>query len=169
MLNKINTKKKLLLFPTLFVIIVVLVGIIYSHWSNISNTRSEATTKTDVFVQDVLKGRISVYQFLRAPNDKTAQKVRDDFSLLNSKVESFKQGLSLEKNRVICDEIISNSKKYIEYFDAFAVKRIQDFNNGIKDETPELKAIISNMVKVGLTLDEINASAIELKNDSNDF
>ncbi len=172
-LDKINTKKKLLLFPALFVIIVVLSGIIYSHWSNISNARSEAATKTDVFVQDVLKGRISVYQFLRAPSDKAAQKVRDDFSLLNSKVESFKKGLSLEKNRAICDDILLNSKKYIEYFDAFAVKRIEDFNNGIKDETPELKAIISNMVNVGNKLeeklDEINASAIELKNESNSF
>ena len=97
-LDKINTKKKLLLFPTLFIIIVVLSGIIYSHWNNISNARSEAATKTDIFIQDVLKGRISVYQFLRSPNEQTAQKVRDDFTLLNKEVIEFKSKLSVEKN-----------------------------------------------------------------------
>ena len=41
---------------------------IYSHWSGISNARIEAAGKT-AFTQQVLKGRISVYQFLRSPFD----------------------------------------------------------------------------------------------------
>jgi methyl-accepting chemotaxis protein len=173
MLSKIDTKKKLLLFPLMFIIIVILSGWVYSHWSNISNARIEAASKTDVFTQQVLKGRISVYQFLRSPNEQTAQKVRDDFSLLNKEVLDFKNKLSLEKNKILSDEIVSNSKKYIEHFDAFANQRIVDFKNGSKEESPEIKAIISQMVQVGLVLEEklhqINVSAIELKNDSNEF
>jgi methyl-accepting chemotaxis protein len=173
MLSRISTKKKLLLFPSIFVVIVILVGAIYSYWSNISNNRIESTIKTDIFVQNVLKGRISVYQFLRGPNEINAQKVRDNFNSLNLDVSAFKNGLNLEKNKLICDEIVSNSKSYIELFDNFAAKRINDFENGIKDETPELKVIISQMVKVGLELEkkinEINISALELKKESNDF
>ena len=173
MLSKIDTKKKLFLFPSLFVIIVILVGLLYTHFSNVSNSRNEAAVKTDIFVQQVLKGRISVYQFLRSPNEQTAQKVRDDFTLLNKEVIEFKSKLSVEKNRILSDEIVTNSKKYIEHFDAFANKRIIDFKNGIKDESSEIKDIISQMVKVGLILEEklqeINKSAIDLKNESNSF
>lgn len=173
MLNKIDTRKKLFLFPSIFVIIVILVGVIYSHWNGITNSRIDAASKTDIFTQQVLKGRISVYQFLRSPSEQTAQKVRDDFSLLNKEVLDFKNKLNLEKNRILSDKIISNSKKYIEHFDAFANQRIADYNNGIKEETSEIKAIIAQMVKVGLVLEEelheINVSAMDLKNESNEF
>jgi methyl-accepting chemotaxis protein len=83
MFDKMNTKGKLLLFPIIFLVIIILLGMIYSHWSEIANKRNESAIKTDQFIQQVLKGRISVYQFLRLPNDKTAQKVREDFELLN--------------------------------------------------------------------------------------
>jgi len=173
MLSKINTKKKLLLFPSIFVVIVLSVGILYSYWSNVSNTKIDAAIKTDIFVQDVLKGRISVYQFLRAPNEINAQKVRDIFNSLNLDVSNFKNGLDLKKNKLICDEIVSSSTKYIQHFDDFANKKITDFKNGIKDETAELKLIISKMVKVGLVLEkkisEININALELKKESNGF
>ncbi|MFW2442512.1 methyl-accepting chemotaxis protein, partial [Aliarcobacter butzleri] len=75
------------------------------------------------------------------------------------------------KNIAICDEIISNQKKYLELFDTFANHRIQEFNQGIKDETDGIKKIISDMVKVGLILEEnlldIAKSAVELKNEAN--
>ncbi len=153
MLSKIDTKKKLLLFPIIFLIIVILSGVVYSYWSNISNKRSDAAVKTEEFTQQVLKGRISVYQFLRSPNDKTAKKVKEDFELLNKDVLQFKSTLSLERNKILSDEIVSNSKKYIDFFDAFSNQRIKDFENGIKEESVEIKNIISQMVQVGLVLE----------------
>ncbi|MFA7571286.1 MAG: methyl-accepting chemotaxis protein [Sulfurimonadaceae bacterium] len=171
MLEKLSTKKKLLLFPITFIIIISISGFLYVYYSGIANTRGNVASQTDVFIQQVLKGRISVYQFLRSPNDKTAQKVRDDFQFLNDEVSNLKSQITLKENLLLCDEIIENSKKYVEFFDMFATQRINDFNNGIKDETQENKSIITNMVKVGLVLeaklDEINKSAITLKNDAN--
>ena len=171
MLEKLSTKKKLLLFPITFIIIISISGFLYVYYSGIANTRGNVASQTDVFIQQVLKGRISVYQFLRSPNDKTAQKVRDDFQFLNDEVSNLKSQITLKENLLLCDEIIENSKKYVEFFDMFATQRINDFNNGIKDETQEVKSIIANMVKVGLVLeaklDEINKSAITLRNDAN--
>ena len=173
MLSKINTKKKLLLFPAMFVIIVIFVGVIYTHYSNIADQRNEAALKTEIFIQDVLKGRISAYQFLRNPNQETAQTVRSDFSSLINNVQEFKSKLSSEKNRALSDEIVSNAKKYIEYFDIFANKRITEFAGGKKDESNEIKDLIAQMVKVGLVLEEklneINKSAVKLKVEANDF
>ena len=171
MLRKIDTKKKLLLFPVMFMIIVILSGIVYSHWSNESNKRSEIALETDDIIQQSLKGRISVYQFLRLPSDKAAQKVREDFSLLNQNVLTLKSRLALEKSRVLSDEIILNSKKYIEFIDAFSNQRVKDFENGIKDESSDIKNIISQMVQTGSILEskvlEIHESAILLKNEAN--
>ena len=168
MLRKIDTKKKLLLFPVMFMLIVILSGIVYSHWSNESNTRNEIALETDEIVQQIFKGRISVYQFLRSPSDKAAQKVREDFSLLNQNVLTFKSRLSLEKNRILSDEIILNSKKYIEFFDTFSNQRIKDFENGIKDEASDIKNTISQMVQTGSILEskvlEIKETAVLLRN-----
>ena len=174
MLHKINTQKKLLLFPTIFIIIIiVLVGNIYTHYSNIANTRNEVAIKTEIFIQDVLKCRISVYQFLRNPSQEAALKVKEDFKLLQNDVESFKTTLSLEKNIKLSDEIIHLSKEYVNYFDNFAQTRITNFQNGILQETSDVLEKISQMVKIGLELEnklhEINISAIKLKQESNEF
>ncbi len=173
MLHKINTKKKLLLFPTIFIIIIVLVGNIYTHYSNIANTRNGVAIKTEIFIQEVLKGRISVYQFLRNPSQEAALKVKEDFKLLQNDVESFKTTLSSEKNIKLSDEIIHLSKEYVNYFDNFAQTRIANFQNGILQETSDVLEKISQMVKIGLELenklDEINISAIKLKEESNEF
>ena len=171
MLNQINTNKKLLLFPTMFLVIVILSGMLYTYYSNIANERNSAAIKTERFIQDVLKGRISVYQFLTLPSEETAQKTREIFSEFDKEVLKFKNNLSSEKNRNLSDEIVSNSKKYIEYFDNFSKQKIENFKNGIKDDSDEIKNIISHMVNVGLVLEEklneINESAESLKEEAN--
>ncbi|MFA6789005.1 MAG: methyl-accepting chemotaxis protein [Arcobacteraceae bacterium] len=170
MLGSLNTKKKLLLFPIIFLIIVILAGAIYTHWSNLSNARNEAASKTEHFQSEMLKGRISVYQFLRLPNATNAQKVREDFSTLVKEISKFKESLRVEKNRILANEIIENAEKYVEFFNAFSELRIKDFENGIKDESDEIKKIIAQMVQVGLVvgikLEEINTSAITLRDEA---
>ena len=173
MLSKINTKMKLLLFPIIFLLIVVTVGAVYIHYSSIADARNTAAIKTDIFIQNILKGRISVYQFLRDPSQEAALKVKEDFKLLQNDVESFKTTLSSEKNIKLSDEIIYLSKAYVNYFDNFAQTRITNFQNGILQETSDVLAKISQMVKIGLELEdklnEINISAIKLKEESNEF
>ena len=114
MLKQTSTRIKLLLFPFIFMIIVVVVGTLYTYYSGISDVANEEAHKTDVFTQHVLKGRISVYQYLRSPSEQTAQKVRDDFSLLSKEVLELKNELDSDKDKILCDEIIANSKKYID-------------------------------------------------------
>ncbi|MDX4066107.1 chemotaxis protein, partial [Aliarcobacter skirrowii] len=84
MLNQINTKMKLLLFPIIFLLIVVTVGAVYIHYSSIADARNTVAIKTDIFIQNILKGRISVYQFLRNPSQEAALKVKEDFKLLQN-------------------------------------------------------------------------------------
>ena len=172
MLSKIDTKKKLLLFPAMFIIIVILSGWVYSHWSNFASARNEVASKTGDFQLEVLDARISVYQFLRTPNNSNAEKVRDNFLSLAKDVETFKNTLKVEKNRNLCDEISENAKKYIKSFDSFADKRIKDFENDIKDEPVEIKTSIAQMLEIGKVLEsklaQISVSAISLRDEANE-
>ena len=74
MIKNINTKMKLLLFPFMFVIIVAVSGFVYIHYSGLENSRNQVSIETENFIQDLLKGRIAVYQFLRNPNEENRQK-----------------------------------------------------------------------------------------------
>ena len=104
MIRNINTKTKLLLFPLMFLIIVVISGVVYSHFSGKENSRTDIAMETDEFIQEVLKGRISVYQFLRAPNDDTRKKVVDNFQTLDKNVSELKSILTMDKNITLCND-----------------------------------------------------------------
>jgi methyl-accepting chemotaxis protein len=167
MFKNLSTKTKLFSFPLLFTIVILVLGFIYSHYSDIASKRVSAATQTGIFVQDVLSGRISVYQFLRSPNNTNANKVRKDFNDLKSSVKDLKPQLNLLENRKICDEIITLTNEYIYYFDALATMRIDDFNKGELKESKQMGEITIKMVKTGLGLEEklstINKNATILK------
>ena len=165
MLKNLNTKMKLLLFPFMFIVIVVLSALVYLNYSSLAEKRNEVALKTEGFVQELLKGRISVYQFLRNPSSETAQKVRENFKTLDKDVLALKEEVSVERNKVLCDEILASSKKYIESFEIYSKGYSKDV-----EETPELKAKLAEMIKVGEVLEskikDINKSALQLKEEA---
>ena len=75
MLKNLKTKNKLLLFPLLFIIIMIIIGLVYSHFNNQKEIRTTVAIQTDEFVQTLLKGRITVYQFLRSANNENKKKL----------------------------------------------------------------------------------------------
>ena len=170
MLNNISTRKKLMLLPTAFIGIVIISSLIFTYFNNLAEQRTNAAVQTDLFIQQVLKGRISVYQFLRTPDEAKAQKVRDDFNTLNSSVLELKAKLTAKENIDLSDLIINQSKNYVKSFDEFSSKRITDYKNGVEKESTEILAIIKQMVEIGLDLEKqlnhINTNAIEMKKDA---
>ncbi len=111
MLNNISTKRKLMLLPIAFIGIVIVSSLIFTYFNNAAEQRTNAAVQTDLFIQQVLKGRISVYQFLRSPDEQKAQKVRDDFNTLNNSVLELKAKLTSKENIDLSDLIINESKK----------------------------------------------------------
>ncbi|PRM99983.1 methyl-accepting chemotaxis protein [Aliarcobacter cryaerophilus] len=170
MLNNLSTKKKLMLLPIIFIVIVIVCALVFSYFNQINNQRIKTATQTDIFIQQVLKGRISVYQFLRVPSEQSAQKVKSDFKELNDFVKNLKPFLTEKENINLSDQILKLSTDYISNFDKFYQKRISDYNNGIQDESDEISSIIKQMVTVGLELEEklalMNKNTIELKSKS---
>ena len=170
MLNNLSTKKKLMLLPIIFIVIVIVCALVFSYFNQINNQRIKTATQTDIFIQQVLKGRISVYQFLRVPSEQNAQKVKNDFKELDDFVKNLKPFLTEKENINLSDQILKLSADYISNFDKFYQKRISDYNNGIQDESDEISSIIKQMVTVGLELEEklaiMNKNTIELKSKS---
>ncbi|QNM87464.1 methyl-accepting chemotaxis protein [Arcobacter cryaerophilus gv. pseudocryaerophilus] len=170
MLNNLSTKKKLMLLPIIFIVIVIVCALVFSYFNQINNQRIKTATQTDIFIQQVLKGRISVYQFLRVPSEQNAQKVKNDFKELDDFVKNLKPFLTEKENIDLSNQILKLSADYISNFDKFYQKRISDYNNGIIDESDEISSIIKQMVTVGLELEEklalMNKNTIELKSKS---
>ena len=170
MLNNLSTKKKLMLLPIIFILIVIVCALVFSYFNQINNQRIKTATQTDVFIQQVLKGRISVYQFLRVPSEQNAQKVKSDFKELDDFVKNLKPFLTEKENIDLSNQILKLSADYISNFDKFYQKRISDYNSGIQNESDEISTIIKQMVTVGLELEEklalMNKNTIELKSKS---
>ena len=170
MLNNLSTKKKLMLLPIIFIVIVIVCALVFSYFNQINNQRIKTATQTDIFIQQVLKGRISVYQFLRVPSEQSAQKVKSDFKELDDFVKNLKPFLTEKENINLSDQILKLSADYISNFDKFYQKRISDYNSGIQNESDEISTIIKQMVTVGLELEEklalMNKNTIELKSKS---
>ena len=170
MLNNLSTKKKLMLLPIIFILIVIVCALVFSYFNQINNQRIKTATQTDIFIQQVLKGRISVYQFLRVPSEQNAQKVKSDFKELDNFVENLKPFLTEKENIDLSNQILELSADYISNFDKFYQKRISDYNSGIQNESDEISTIIKQMVTVGLELEEklalMNKNTIELKSKS---
>jgi methyl-accepting chemotaxis protein len=129
------------------------------------------SVQTHILIEDILKGRIAVYQFLRNPSKDSASNVRENFNILEQKVIELQSKLKEEENQQLSSEIIDFIKQYINYFDAFASERIEEFNQGIKNESNKIVNAISDMVKTGTDLEEklleINKNAETLKIKAN--
>ncbi|WP_152020834.1 methyl-accepting chemotaxis protein [Aliarcobacter butzleri] len=170
MLKNMNMRKKLFLFPILFILIVIGSGLVYKHFSNIAHQRNNAAISTEEFIQQNLKGRISVYQFLRNLTEESSQKVQNDFKKLMEDVFAAKSTFSLKENRDLCDDILNYSKEYLKEFDALAKENISNFKNGITVESEDMKNRISKMSNIGLEIEhkiqEINKNAIMLREDA---
>ncbi|MGB5868412.1 MAG: methyl-accepting chemotaxis protein [Arcobacteraceae bacterium] len=167
MFQNLSTKNKLLSFPILIVLFMVILGGVFTYYNNLANSRVSAATQTDIFIQQVLKGRISVYQFINDPTIDKAAKVRNDFALLNTYVLDLQSHLSLKSNRDLCDEILSLSHKYINYFIHFSDLKLI---NSTAQSSVTVSSTIQSMSATGLLLEKklflINKSAITLKEEA---
>jgi len=170
MFSNVSTKVKLLVLPVLFLVITVIAGSIYTYYNGVLKTKGTNAKITDEMIQQVLTARITVYQFLRVPTNDNAQKVRKSFSTLDKQSAELLQRLEIKKDIDITKDIQKLSNEYISYFDAFANERINDYANGIEQETQEILENMKKMVAVGTQLekelDKINLHANEQRTEA---
>ena len=165
-MKNFSTRIKLLLFPLMFIIVVIVSGVVYSYFSNYVNVRGNIAIQTENFIQQLLKGRISVYQFLRAPTEVNKQKVIDNFKALDESVLELKAKLVFPKNIELSNEILVSSKEYVNNFNIVVSKIIENQNNGIKEETEEIKNTIPEQKQESNRNEEKQINNISNKNET---
>ncbi|BAK70734.1 methyl-accepting chemotaxis protein [Aliarcobacter butzleri] len=170
MLQNFNTRKKLLLFPVLFVLLIIVSAFVYTHYNNIANKRNHVAIETEKFIQYMAKSRISVYQFLRNSTEENRQHVLMNLKYLKDSVTQTKAEFINPQNIELANQIISLVDNYLAEYESFAKDKIIDFSNNINIESEDIKQDIARMVKVGVDVEnkiaEINKSAIELREDA---
>ncbi|MFA7571561.1 MAG: methyl-accepting chemotaxis protein [Sulfurimonadaceae bacterium] len=166
-MKNMSIKLKLILFPLLFILLFVIIGVIFSYYNSTALSRNSVAIQSDKLVQQLLASRISVYQFLRTATPTNAQNVRTHFEELNQNALRMKADIRSQENKKIVDSIVSLSNEYVNHFNTFSQLSIEAHSNGIREESAEIKAIISKMVAIGLTLEEelntINHNASQLR------
>lgn len=163
MLGILNTRKKLFLFTILFIAIVVVSGVVYKYFSNIAQTRNHVAILTEEIIIQNLKGRISVYQFLRTPSKNGKTRVEENFKKLDEDVKEIQPMLTVKRNIELSNEILNFSKNYVLDFNLLAQKTI---SNDLSD----IESLVARMVNIGLELEqklnEINQSAIQQRDEA---
>ena len=102
--------------------------------------------------------------------EKTALILIDNFKTLDDSVIELRAKLAYQKNIELSNEILASSKEYINNFNAVASKIVENQNNGIKEETEQIKNTIKTMSESGVVLEskivEINKNALQLKDEA---
>ncbi|QKF73525.1 MCP-domain signal transduction protein [Aliarcobacter faecis] len=170
MLKNFSTSVKLFLFTILFILIVLGSGIVYKYFSNVANERNNIAILTEELIQQNLKGRISVYQFLRNLTQESKENVLNHFKELDEGVNEIKLKLTLQENIDLTNEVLNFLKTYIFEFNLLAEEKLSNSAKGISIESDEMKSKIAKMANVGLELEkrlnEVNKNAVVLRDEA---
>jgi len=105
-------------------------------------------------VQNLLKSRITVYQFLQTSNENTAQVVKNNFENFINEISHLKTLLVTQENKKASDTIVTLSNEYLVAFDKLAQYKIEEAKNSGTAQSVEIKSLISTMVQLGSEIDE---------------
>lgn len=124
-MNNLSIKAKLLIIPLLLVCVFIATYLSYSNSNTSAQNALNRASEAKVVVSDFLKTRISIYQFLRKPDNTTLDKVHTNLEDNKKKITELKSLLTLEANRIKCDEAIALAEKYGNDFDKIAPQMIK--------------------------------------------
>ena len=140
MFSHINTKKKLLVFPILFMLIVLVVSFFYLHFNKLANTRNSISEQTQNLSDAVLKTRFSAYKFLMAPTENEKGNIEKQFIKLQEDILTLQKRLYIPENIKLLDNVNQNLKDYLENFNIYSLQKV---------ESLKLKETMSSMVQLG--------------------
>jgi methyl-accepting chemotaxis protein len=153
-MKNMSIKLKLILFPLLFIFLIFVLGVIFSYYNNVAKEKNYLALESEDLVQNLLKSRITVYQFLQTSNENTAQVVKNNFENFINEISHLKTLLVTQENKKASDTIVTLSKEYLVAFDKLAQYKIEEVKNSDTAQSVEIKSLISTMVQLGSEIDE---------------
>ncbi|WP_418185237.1 methyl-accepting chemotaxis protein [Aliarcobacter vitoriensis] len=172
MLNKLDTRKKLFLFPILFIIIVGVMVTVYRYYVSIYEARNSASIASEKFISDMVKTRFSVLQFMRTSTQETEKVVIGDIKYLENNMKQAAASYADTSNIKLANEILSLLSDYEKGFLSYSKEKISDYKNGILKEEPAVALKITQMAEMGVLIQnkasQISLRAIELRDEADE-
>ncbi|MFX4245454.1 methyl-accepting chemotaxis protein [Aliarcobacter butzleri] len=169
MLN-FSTRKKLFLFPILFIVIMGIVVSVYIHYISMYDARNSASVASEKFKLDMLQTRFWVSTFLRVSISENENIVLENIKQLKNNVKEAISSYSDTNNIKLANEIISLMDDYERDFLSYSKDKIKNFSNDILKEEAEITAKSMQMSKIGVKIQEnlssISKRAVELRDEA---
>lgn len=170
MFNNMSIKQRLRLLPIFITILMTIAAAGYIYFTSVIKEKVAISTNSKNVVNELLLGRISVYQYLRNPSDETAQKVRENFASLNKSLDDLNLLIKVEENHKRVQDAKENISEYMKAFDKVVQIKSYEVSNGGIEESSTLKFEIKTMAQVGQKVEEeingINKVSVDLENEA---
>ena len=161
----ISTKTKLFLFPILFVLIVIVSAMVYKSSMDYIQERTLLSVKTNTLVQDLLKARMSVYQYMLEGTKDKEEIVIKSFREVETNAKGLKEQFVSDKNKKISDDIILNINEYLKNFQLMANAKT---SSSLQETRENSKDTMSRMVNIATELEReivsLNVDVVERRN-----
>ncbi|QNM90197.1 chemotaxis protein [Aliarcobacter cryaerophilus] len=145
MFKNLSTKTKLALFPAIFIIATVITAIIYSSSISFVQDRIKISSQTTLLIDELLKARITIYQFMLIPTPSGKDAIDKQWTKLIDETLTLKELFASKENKDLCDVVVKDIKDYLAGVEVLA-KHSFAIN---KDETrAEFSETMKNMIKI---------------------
>ncbi|TLT07652.1 chemotaxis protein [Aliarcobacter thereius] len=167
MFKNLSTKTKLALFPAIFIIATVITAIIYSSSISFVQDRIKISSQTTLLIDELLKARITIYQFMLNPTQSGKDAIDKQWTKLIDETLTLKELFASKENRDLCDVVVKDIKDYLVGVEVLA-KHSFAIN---KDETrAEFSETMKNMIKIVQNVEkyynQMNSRNTDIRDDA---
>lgn len=162
-MNNLSIKAKLFIIPIALIVVFVITYIIYANANGAAAAALDRASESKLIQNEFLLSRISVYQFLKNPNEDTKTKVHTNLDANRQRVIELKEKLTMEENKKLCDKAIGFMDQYREGFDAVAPSIIQ--SDPIQRNQIDLSKLIDISKQLETSLESVAEGAVELSKE----
>ncbi len=166
---------KLLIFPLIFLIIILVFGFTNSYFSSKAKLGVETAITIDKYIIKSLHAKITAKEFSSNIDEDTADKVKDAFKRLYSDVNKLKD-IKIEfiqDNLQVVNEILKDIKEYEDIFDKYSTQKISNSHNRIYKDTNEIETMLEKMVdstqSIERNLNKIHNQSLKYKEEALDI
>ena len=167
MFKNLSTKTKLALFPAIFIIATVITAIIYSSSISFVQDRIKISSQTTLLIDELLKARITIYQFMLNPTQSGKDAIDKQWTKLIDETLTLKELFASKENKDLCDVVVKDIKDYLVGVEVLA-KHSFAIN---KDETrAEFSETMKNMIKIVQNVEkyynQMNSRNADIRDDA---
>ncbi|WP_187386050.1 methyl-accepting chemotaxis protein [Aliarcobacter cryaerophilus] len=167
MFKNLSTKTKLALFPAIFIIATIVTAIIYSSSISFVQDRIKISSQTTLLIDELLKARITIYQFMLNPTQSGKDAIDKQWTKLIDETLTLKELFASKENKDLCDVVVKDIKDYLVGVEVLA-KHTFAIN---KEETrAEFSETMKNMIKIVQNVEkyynQMNSRNVDIRDDA---